>query len=223
MRGRPVRVGVVTFPGSNGDRDMRDAVESIDGLVAVPLWHAEEDLRACSAVILPGGFSYGDRVRAGAIARSCRIMDGVRAFARRGGPVLGVCNGFQILCEGGLLPGLLGLNRDGRFRCATVPVRLEGRSTPFTEGAKPSLRLPIAHGTGRWHADPEVCRAVEGEGQVVMRYEEDTNGSFGRIAGVCNAAGNVVGVMPHPERACDPLLGSVDGRTFFETLLARVA
>jgi len=217
-----MRVAVVTFPGSNGDYDALCAVRDGLGVHAELVWHTTTDLSDYDAVILPGGFSYGDYLRAGAIARFAPVMDAVRAAAAAGKPVLGICNGFQILTEAGLLPGALLRNANRAFVCDWVWVRVETSRTPWTstipEGTV--LRLPIAHGEGRYYADPATLAALERDRCVVFRYVDalgnvteaaNPNGSLGNIAGVCNAAGNVVGLMPHPERAYDALLGSASG------------
>jgi phosphoribosylformylglycinamidine synthase I len=226
------RVAVVTFPGSLDDRDALRAVRLMGG-EPVPAWHRDPDLRGADAVILPGGFSYGDYLRTGAIARFAPVLDAVRDHAGRGGPVLGICNGFQILCEAGLLPGALTRNRDLAFVCRRVHVRCETSRTPFTAGIEPGevLEMPIKHGEGRYVADPETLARIEGEGQVVFRYcspageladEHDPNGSAGHIAGVMNEAGNVIGLMPHPEHAVDPDLGPTGGQALFESLVQAV-
>ncbi len=222
------RIGVVTFPGSNCDADFRHAVDATPGLQSVALWHKNDDLHGVDAVVLPGGFSYGDYLRCGAIARFSPVMREVAAFAARGGPVLGVCNGFQILCEAGLLPGVLLRNAGLSFLCEDTWLRAEGRATPFTKGIDRVLRVPIAHGEGNWFADPETHARVEGDGQVVFRYVRRDgsrepgaapNGALADIAGVCNAQGNVVGLMPHPERVVESLHGGTDGRAMFASLV----
>jgi phosphoribosylformylglycinamidine synthase I len=216
-----VRIGVVTFPGSCDDRDARFAVASMGG-DPVSLWHGEGELRGVDAVVLPGGFSYGDYLRCGAIARFSPVMAAVADFARSGGPVLGICNGFQVLCEAGLLPGALLRNAGLRFVCREVEVVVESTSTAWTSACVPgsSLTIPVKHGEGRYvHDNPA---ALEAAGQVVFRYApgHNPNGSLLDIAGVRNPAGNVVGLMPHPEHAVDPLLGPVGGRGLFESVLA---
>ena len=229
-----MKFGIVTFPGSNCDYDAFHAVADELGEEAVYLWHKTHDLAGVDVVILPGGFSYGDYLRAGAIARFSPIMTEVVAHAARGGPVLAVCNGFQIACEAGLLPGALLRNDTLRFHSDWVRLRVETTSTIFSErydgGAL--LRIPIAHGEGRFTAPDETLDRLEGEGQVVFRYvnsagevdpRANPNGSMRAIAGIVNGGGNVLGMMPHPERAVDPILGSADGRGVFESLLARVA
>lgn len=226
-----MRVGIVVFPGSNCDHDAMHAVERVCGHTAVPLWHKDADLKGVEAVILPGGFSYGDYLRCGAIAALAPVLGEVKKFADQGGPVIGICNGFQILCESGLLPGVLLRNASLQFRCEDVLVKVENGKTPFTRnvaGGKP-LRIPIAHADGNYFCDDETLKRLEGEGQVLVRYvdaggkasaEANPNGSRNNIAGVVNARGNVVGMMPHPERACEPVLGSADGLGFFKSLLA---
>jgi phosphoribosylformylglycinamidine synthase I len=218
--GLGVRVGVVVFPGSNCDRDALHAVERI-GAEPVELWHADADLKGSDAVILPGGFSYGDYLRPGAIARFARVMGPLEEFAREGGPVLGVCNGFQVLCEAHLLPGALLQNRGLRFVCRRVRVRVERADTPWTAACAPGeeLTLPVAHNEGNYFADPGTLKRLEEEGRVVLRYLENPNGSANDIAGVCNERRNVVGVMPHPERASDPLLGSEEGLGILRSVL----
>jgi len=223
------RIGVVTFPGSLDDRDALRAVATMGG-DPVALWHADPDLRGAAAVILPGGFSYGDYLRAGAIAARAPIMAEVVAFAARGGPVLGICNGFQILCEAGLLPGALIRNRSLRFICREVSLRVETGQTAVTAGLTPgeTLRIPMKHGEGQWVATADQLARVEDDGLVVFRYSspdgivDDThnpNGATNNIAGVRNAAGNVVGLMPHPEHAVDPDVGPTGGQALFASLL----
>jgi len=207
------RIAVVVFPGSNDDRDALWALGAL-GADAVPVWHADAALpRDTGAIVLPGGFSYGDYLRCGALARSANVMGAVRAFALDGGPVLGICNGFQILCEAGLLPGVLRRNRDLEFVCRDVRIRIERTDTPFTGRCArgQELTIPVKHGEGCWFADDELHAELEAAGQVVLRYAEECNGSVGDVAGVCNETGNVLGLMPHPEHAVDPLLGSGDG------------
>ena len=230
--GRRPRVGVVTFPGSLDDRDGLRAVRTLGG-EGVPLWHGDADLRDVDAVILPGGFSYGDYLRTGAIARFAPVMGEVRRHAERGAPVLGVCNGFQILCEAGLLPGALIRNRTLRFISRPVHVRVEQTGTPITVGLEPGevLQLPIKHGEGQFVAGGDDLASIEGEGLVVFRYcrpdggvnpEDDgsnPNGSAQAIAGLRNERGNVVGLMPHPEHAIDPDLGPVGGQPLLASLL----
>jgi phosphoribosylformylglycinamidine synthase len=229
-----MKFGIVTFPGSNCDYDAYQAVVESLGEEAVFLWHKDHELQQSDVIVLPGGFSYGDYLRAGAIARFSPVMQDVIAFAKRGGPVLAICNGFQIACEAGLLPGALLRNASLKFVCEVVQLRVETTETLFTNrydrGAV--LRIPIAHGDGRYTADESTLDRLEGEGRVVLRYvggpaDADEwwspNGSMRSIAGIVNDAGNVLGMMPHPERAVDPLLGSTDGLGIFESVLARVA
>lgn len=229
-----MKFGIVTFPGSNGDYDAYRGVIEALGEQAVYLWHKDHDLQSVDVVILPGGFSYGDYLRAGAIARFSPIMTEVRAHAERGAPVLAICNGFQVACEAGLLPGALLRNNSLKFVCAPVSLRVENSSTMFTSGydAKEIVTLPIAHGDGRYSADEDTLHRLEKEGQVVFRYAPDRlqaeeaynpNGSMHDIAGIVSARGNVLGMMPHPERAVDPLLGPADGLPLFESILHRVA
>jgi phosphoribosylformylglycinamidine synthase subunit PurQ / glutaminase len=224
------RVGVITFPGSLDDRDALRAVETMGG-TGVPVWHADGELRDVDAVILPGGFSYGDYLRCGAIARFARVMDGVRAFAERGGPVLGICNGFQILCESGLLPGALIRNRSLRFVCRPVHLRVETARSAVTGGLVPGemLEIPVKHGEGQFVLGPDELERLEGEGRVVFRYasargevrdEDNPNGAVANIAGVRNDDGNVVGLMPHPEHAVDPDVGPTGGQPVLASLLA---
>jgi len=215
------RVAVVTFPGSNDDGDARLALESL-GADAVAVWHTERTLPPdVGGVVLPGGFSYGDYLRCGAIARFAPVLDAVRVFAAEGGPVLGICNGFQILCEAGFLPGVLRRNRDLEFVCRDVRLRVERADTAFTARCEPGqeLTIPVKHGEGCWYADEELYEELEAAGQLVLRYAEDCNGSVGDVAGVCNAARNVLGLMPHPEHAVDPLLGSGDGALLLAALV----
>jgi phosphoribosylformylglycinamidine synthase I len=228
-----MKFGIVTFPGSNCDHDTHHAVVDVLREEAVYLWHKDHDLAGADVVILPGGFSYGDYLRPGAIARFSPIMTEVIAHARRGGPVLAICNGFQIACEAGLLPGALLRNETLRFVSEPVRLRVENAETMFTNryDAGQGLTMPIAHGDGRYTADEETLNRLEGEGQVVFRYlhsqgEADDywspNGAMRAIAGIVSAQGNVMGLMPHPERAVDALLGSTDGIGVFESMLARV-
>jgi len=229
-----VKFGIVTFPGSNCDEDAYVAVTQALGAPAVRLWHKDHDLQGADVVILPGGFSYGDYLRAGAIARFSPIMREVIAHANRGGPVLGICNGFQILCEAHLLPGALLRNASLQFVSEAVTLRVETADTRYTNRYEvgQQLRIPVAHGDGRFTIDVDGLRALEDAGQVVFRYcdregavtpQANPNGSLDNIAGIINAGGNVLGMMPHPERAVDARLGSTDGLALFESLLATVA
>lgn len=222
-------VAVIRFPGSNCDEDALRAAE-LAGASARFVWHREASLGGADAVILPGGFSYGDYLRSGAIARFSPVMDAVREHAAAGGPVLGICNGFQVLCECGLLPGALMRNAGLAFQSRPVDVRVETTTTPFTSAYQVGqvLRLPVAHGDGRYVASPEVVAALAAEGRILLRYVRrgmpdapaNPNGSVDDIAGVINAAGNVAGMMPHPERVVDPRLGGSDGAGFFASLAA---
>jgi phosphoribosylformylglycinamidine synthase I len=230
MTDRPPRVGVVTFPGSLDDRDALRAVRFMGG-EGVPLWHADRDLRGVDALIIPGGFSYGDYLRCGAIARFAPIMDEVRTFAEAGGPVVGICNGFQILCEAGLLPGALIHNRQMRFVCRWVHVRVETSTSPLTGEivAGDVLRVPVKHAEGQFVASMNEVERIEADRLVVFRYcspdgscteDANPNGAANGIAGVRNEAGNVVGLMPHPEHAVDPDVGATGGQPMFASLLS---
>ena len=221
MGGRRVRIGVTVFPGSNCDQDALHAV-GLMGAEPVELWHADADLKGSDAVIVPGGFSYGDYLRPGAIARFAAVMGSLEEFAKGGGPIIGVCNGFQVLCEAHLLPGALLQNTQMRFACDRVRVRVETTETPWTSGCKvgEELTLPIAHNEGNYFADPETLAQLEDENRVVLRYLENPNGSANDIAGVCSEGRNVVGVMPHPERVSDPVLGSDEGMRILRSVLA---
>jgi phosphoribosylformylglycinamidine synthase len=215
------RIAVVTFPGSNDDGDAALALEFL-GAATVRVWHADAELpEGTEGVILPGGFSYGDYLRCGAIARFAPVMKSVSAFAGDGGPVLGICNGFQILCEAGLLPGVLRLNRQQQFLCADVTVTVESATSAFGDrwSAGEELVIPIKHGEGNWYGDGDLLASLEANGQIAFRYTEDANGALDRIAGVTNEAGNVLGLMPHPEHAVDPLLGPTGGVAVLEGLL----
>jgi phosphoribosylformylglycinamidine synthase I len=219
---RPV-VPVVVFPGSNDDRDAQLALQRL-GAEAPRVWHTEDELPAdTAAVLLPGGFSYGDYLRCGAIARFSPIMAAVRAFADDGGLVLGICNGFQILTEAGLLPGVLRPNASLRFVCRDVPLVVERTDLAFTARCTPGqeLVIPVKHGDGCWFADHELLATLEAAGQIVLRYAPDANpnGAVGDVAGVCNTERNVFGLMPHPEHAVDPLLGSADGALLLGSLV----
>jgi phosphoribosylformylglycinamidine synthase I len=226
-----MKFGIVTFPGSNCDYDAYRAVVDTLGEEAVYIWHKDHDLQGSDVVILPGGFSYGDYLRPGAIARFSPIMSEVVAHARRGNPVLGICNGFQIACEAGLLPGALLRNESLQFISAAVNLRVENTDTLFTNEYENGqiLRIPVAHGDGRYTADERTLDELEAKAQVVFRYVDEggqptnVNGSERSIAGIVSAEGNVIGLMPHPERALDDKLGSSDGLAFFESILARVA
>ncbi|WP_295818608.1 phosphoribosylformylglycinamidine synthase subunit PurQ [uncultured Deinococcus sp.] len=216
-----MNVAVIQFPGSNCDGDALHAARLLLDENAQFVWHTEPGLPAgTDLVFLPGGFSYGDHLRSGAIAARSPIMQAVKAHAERGGFVLGVCNGFQVLTESGLLPGALSRNRELHFMCKPVHLRVETMQTAFTGAytAGQVIEIPIAHGEGNYYADPETIAALEGEGRVVFRYVDNPNGSLNDIAGIVNARGNVLGMMPHPERAVEALLGSEDGQGVFRSL-----
>jgi phosphoribosylformylglycinamidine synthase I len=214
------RIGVVTYPGSQDDRDALWALAALDA-EAVPIWHEERELPDLDAVVLPGGFSYGDYLRCGAIARFSPATTSACEFADRGGLVLGICNGFQILCEAGLLPGVLLRNESLRFVCRDVRLTVERDDLPFTARCTAGQRLviPVKHGDGRWFAPDDVYEELAARRQIVLRYDEPCNGSTRDVAGVCNEAGNVMGLMPHPEHAVDPLLGSDDGALLLASLV----
>jgi phosphoribosylformylglycinamidine synthase len=225
-----MKFAVVVFPGSNSDRDAQYAASHVLGEQAELVWHKATDLADADAVILPGGFAHGDYLRTGAIARFSPIMAAVTRFAARGGPVLGICNGFQVLLEAGLLPGAMVRNKGIKFVSRLVPVRVEQTDTPFTRACRAGqiLRLPIAHGEGNYFAPPDVLEELETNRQVIFRYTDeagtaceagDPNGSVNYIAGICNRERNVVGLMPHPERACEPSLGSAVGRMVLESVV----
>jgi len=229
-----MRFGVVIFPGSNCDQDCVYVLRDVLRQEVVTLWHQETRLQGCDCVVLPGGFSYGDYLRTGAIARFSPVMRTVSEFAKDGGLVLGICNGFQILLESGLLPGAMLRNTSLRFICRHVTVRVERNDTPFTNRFHKGqvLRLPIAHNEGNYTADAQTLKQLKAGGHVVFRYCDadghlsqaaNPNGSMDAIAGICNDAGNVLGLMPHPERSSEPELGSVDGRLVFESLIEAYA
>jgi phosphoribosylformylglycinamidine synthase len=228
-----MRFAVIQFPGSNCDQDCVAAINSIEGLEADYVWHKETSLRDYDAIVLPGGFAYGDYLRCGAIARFSPIMKAVISDARAGKLVLGTCNGFQVLCEAGLLPGALVRNRSLRFVCEMVTLRVEGPDSLFTHNIPNGtlLRMPIAHGEGCYFADPETLHELNQNRQVIMRYadnrgrivpEANPNGSVENIAGICNREGNVFGLMPHPDRACDARLGSADGARIFQSMMQTI-
>jgi phosphoribosylformylglycinamidine synthase I len=229
-----MKFSIVVFPGSNCDHDAYHAARHVLGHEAEFVWHKETDLKGADVVVLPGGFSHGDYLRTGAIARFSPIMSAVRDFAASGGPVLGICNGFQILCEAGLLPGAMLRNRDLKFHCEHVSIRVEQVDTPFTTRATKGqvLRIPIAHGEGNYYVEPEVLQSLEASGRVVFRYCDERgqvtdasnpNGALNGIAGICSERRNIVGLMPHPERACEPALGSADGLVLFESVVTQLA
>ncbi len=228
-----MKFAVVVFPGSNCDHDAHYAAKHVLGQEAEFVWHKDESLGGADVVLLPGGFAHGDYLRTGAIARFSPIMKEVTRFAAAGGPVLGICNGFQVLLEAGLLPGAMLRNRSVRFQCEHVHVKVEQTDTPFTLACATGqmLRIPIAHGEGNYYAEPEVIARLEQNRQVVFRYatvdgrvvdDANPNGSASNIAGLCNEARNVVGLMPHPERACELAVGSADGLVLFESVLKAV-
>jgi phosphoribosylformylglycinamidine synthase subunit PurQ / glutaminase len=228
-----MKFAVIVFPGSNCDHDAHHAVESVLGHQAECIWHKDTDLKGADVVILPGGFAHGDYLRVGAMARFSPVMNTVREFAASGGPVIGICNGFQVLLEAGLLPGAMLRNRSLKFQCEHVHVRVEQTDTPFTCGATIGqvLRIPIGHGEGNYYAPPELLQTIESNRQVILRYadplgrtgdESNPNGSVNHIAAVCNEQRNVVGLMPHPERACEAMLGSTDGLVMFESAVKAV-
>ncbi len=229
-----MKFAVLRFPGSNCDQDCLAAVNGIDGLNAEYVWHKEESLRGYDAIVVPGGFSYGDYLRCGAIARFSPIMRAVLEDARAGKLVIGICNGFQILCEVGLLPGALVRNRSLRFVCAMTNLRVENAETPFTGAAHAGdiLRLPVAHGEGCYFADEQTLGELNDNRRVLLRYvdpngrvtpDANPNGSLENIAGICNAQGNVFGLMPHPDRACEARLGSADGAVVFRSMMETIA
>lgn len=228
-----MKFAVVVFPGSNCDHDAYHAAKHVLGQDAEFVWHKDTSLGGADVVILPGGFAHGDYLRTGAIARFSPVMQAVRTFASAGGPVLGICNGFQVLLEAGLLPGAMLRNRSVKFQCEHVYVRVEQTDTPFTAACRPGqvLRIPIAHGEGNYYAEPDVVARLEKNRQVVFRYataagavepEANPNGSTANIAGLCSERRNVVGLMPHPERACELAVGSADGLVLFESVLKAV-
>ncbi len=228
-----MKFGIVVLPGSNCDHDCYYVVKHVLGKEATFLWHRDRDLKGVDCIILPGGFSYGDYLRPGAIGRFSPIMEEVVAFARKGGPVIGICNGFQILTEAGLLPGALMRNRDLRFICDYVWVRVERKDTPFTSRYREGeiLRIPIAHNDGNYVVDEDILKQLEDNNQIVFRYcnregvVDDTsnpNGSMANIAGVCNRDGNVLGMMPHPERCCEAILGGEDGKGIFQSIIETI-
>jgi len=229
-----MKVGVIVFPGSNCDWDCFHAAKNILKAKTSFIWHEEEDLKGLDLIIVPGGFSYGDYLRSGAIARFSPVMNALIEYVKKDrGLVLGICNGFQILTEAGLLPGALQKNRHLKFLCRTTPLRVESNKTPFTKACKKGqvLNIPIAHFDGNYTADEETLKKIEKKGQVVFRYcgktgtvadKYNPNGSMHNIAGICNEARNVLGMMPHPERVAEPVLGGVDGRFIFESILKSI-
>jgi len=224
-----MKFGVVVFPGSNCDHDTYHVISKVIGQPVDFIWHKQESVEGFDAIILPGGFSYGDYLRSGAIARFSPVMQAIKSFAAEGGLVLGICNGFQILCESGLLPGVLLKNRDQKFICEHVNIRVEHTETPFTAAYKPGqvIRIPIAHGDGNFFCDDATLQQLESNQQIIFRYSDaqgditeavNPNGSRHNIAGICNANRNVLGLMPHPERAAEDVLGSHEGLAMFQSM-----
>ena len=229
-----MRFGVVVFPGTWSDRDCYHAITEVLGQQASYIWHKDTDLSSYDCLVLPGGFSYGDYLRTGAIARFSPVMRAIESYAADGGLVIGICNGFQILCEAGLLPGVLLRNRHMQFRCQWARLRVEHNDSSFTSACLPSqvLQIPISHGEGNYYAEESTLRDLEQKGQILFRYcdlsgsitsEANPNGSVGNIAGIMNTQGNVLGMMPHPERCCESLLGGTDGQLIFQSIIASVA
>jgi phosphoribosylformylglycinamidine synthase len=229
-----MKFAVIVFPGSNCDQDAYHAATAVLGQRAELIWHKDTDLKGADVVILPGGFAHGDYLRTGAMARFSPVMREVRTFADRGGPVIGICNGFQVLLEAGLLPGAMLRNKGLKYRCEFVNIRVEQTDTPFTGGASAGqvLRIPIGHGEGNYYAPPDVIDTLEANRQVIFRYcapdgsisdESNPNGSVHAIAGICNERRNVVGMMPHPERACESALGGTDGLVILESIVKAFA
>ena len=229
-----MKFAIVVFPGSNCDHDAYHAAKHVLGADAEFIWHKDTSLKGADCVVLPGGFAHGDYLRTGAIARFSPVMPEVVRFAASGGPVLGICNGFQILLEAGLLPGAMLHNRSLKFQCEHVYVRVDQTDTPFTRACRPGqvLRIPIAHGEGNYYAEPDAVARLEQNGQIVFRYVDasgaataaaNANGSASNIAGLCSEGRNVVGLMPHPERACELAVGSADGLVLFESVLQAVS
>jgi phosphoribosylformylglycinamidine synthase len=225
-----LKFGIVVFPGTWSDRDTHHAVSEVLGQDAEYIWHGDEKLDQFDAIVLPGGFSYGDFLRCGAIARFSPVMEAVTAFAERGGPVIGICNGFQVLCESGLLPGVLMRNDHLEFRCIWTDLRVENSSTIFTSASieGQTLHIPMSHGEGNYQADADTIKRLEDNGQVVFRYADtngnvtpdiNPNGSINNIAGIVNEHGNVLGMMPHPEKACEKLIGGDDGNVIFTSII----
>jgi phosphoribosylformylglycinamidine synthase I len=234
MQESQMQFGIVVFPGTWSERDSQYAVQDVLDQPARLIWHKETDIADCDAIVLPGGFSYGDYLRCGAIARFSPVMESVRDFAGRGGPVIGICNGFQVLCEAGLLSGALVRNEHLEFRCEWVNLRVERTDTVFTNTASKDqlLHVPISHGEGNWQADADTVKRVEDNGQVLLRYADangnvssatNPNGSTNGIAGIINERGNVLGLMPHPEKACEELIGGADGNVLFESMIRSAA
>jgi phosphoribosylformylglycinamidine synthase len=228
-----MKFGIVVFPGTWSDRDCYYSIHNICGQDAVYIWHKETDLSACDCIVLPGGFSYGDYLRTGAIARFSPVMDSVADFSKKGRPVIGICNGFQVLCEAQLLPGVLRQNDHLQYRCQWTYLKTENNTTPFTSKCDKGqvLKIPISHYEGRYYADDSVIKELEDTGRVAFRYgtpsgevtvESNPNGALNNIAGIVNKRGNVLGMMPHPERSCEDILGSSDGNIIWESLIAGI-
>jgi len=228
-----MKFGIVVFPGTWSDRDCYYSVHNICGQDAVYIWHKETDLSGCDCVILPGGFSYGDYLRTGAIARFSPVMDSVAAYSKQGRPVIGICNGFQVLCEANLLPGVLRQNEHLQYRCQWTYLKTENNTTPFTNKCNKGqvLKIPISHYEGRYYAGDDVIKSLEDSGRVAFRYstpggeitaEANPNGALNNIAGIVNKQGNVLGMMPHPERSCEGILGSSDGNIIWESIIAGI-
>jgi len=228
-----MKFGIVVFPGTWSDRDCFYSVHNICGQDAVYIWHKETDLAGCDCIILPGGFSYGDYLRTGAIARFSPVMDAVADFSKKGRPVIGICNGFQVLCEANLLPGVLRQNEHLQYRCQWTYLKTENISTPFTNKCTKGqvLKIPISHYEGRYYAGDDVIKELEDGGRVAFRYgtpageitaAANPNGALNNIAGIVNKQGNVLGMMPHPERSCEDVLGSVDGNIIWESIIASI-
>lgn len=228
-----MKFGIVVFPGTWSDKDTHHAVSAVLGQEAEYIWHGDEQLDKFDAIVLPGGFSYGDFLRCGAIARFSPVMEAVTAFANQGGPVIGICNGFQVLCESGLLPGVLMRNDHIEFRCIWTDLKIENNSTMFTAGTEigQTLHIPMSHGEGNFQASESVIKRLEDNDQVVFRYadasgnvtnEINPNGSINNIAGIVNERGNVLGMMPHPEKACEKLIGGDDGNIIFNSMIKNI-
>jgi phosphoribosylformylglycinamidine synthase len=228
-----MKFGIVVFPGTSSDRDCYYSIHNICGQDAVYIWHKETDLSGCDCIVLPGGFSYGDYLRTGAIARFSPVMESVAAFSKKGRPVIGICNGFQVLCEAHLLPGVLRQNDHLQYRCQWTYLKTENNQTPFTTKCSKGqvLKIPISHYEGRYYADDGVIKELEDTDRVAFRYgtpsgevtkEANPNGALNNIAGIVNKQGNVLGMMPHPERSCEDLLGSSDGNIIWESIIASI-
>ena len=228
-----MKFGIVVFPGTWSDRDCYYSIHNICGQDAVYIWHKETDLSDCDCIVLPGGFSYGNYLRTGAIARFSPVMDSVADFSKKGRPVIGICNGFQVLCEAHLLPGVLRQNDHLQYRCQWTYLKTVNNTTPFTSKCKKGqvLKIPISHYEGRYYADESVINELEDTGRVAFRYgtpsgeitgEANPNGALNNIAGIVNKQGNVLGMMPHPERSCEDILGSTDGNIIWESLIAGI-